>query len=125
MTTMSILLVDDDADVLDVLHEAFRAKGYRCVVTTDARLALDLIRTLPFDAVVTDVIMPGVTGRAVASLCDMQGVPCVAISGSLDLAHSGMPPRVILVEKDGNLDKLMAAIVLQLHRRRHLQAVAG
>lgn len=118
--TMTILLIDDDADVLDLLHSAFRERGYRCVVTTDSRLALDLIRTQPFDAVVTDVIMPDVTGRAIATLCDVQGIPCVAISGSLDLAERGMPPRVILVEKDGNFDRLMAALALQLHRQRHL-----
>jgi CheY-like chemotaxis protein len=120
--TMTILLIDDDADVLDVLHEAFKERGYHCVVTTNGREALDLIKNQKFDAVVTDVIMPDVTGRAIATLCDVQRIPCVAISGSLELAEPGMPPRVILVEKDGNLDRLMAALTLQLHRHRHIPA---
>lgn len=123
--TQTILLVDDDVEILEILHEAFRSRGYRCVVTTDSRLALDLIRTLSFDAVITDVIMPDVTGRSIATLCDVQGVPCVAMSGCLELAERGMPPRVILVEKDGNLERLMAALALQLHRSRHLTSLSA
>lgn len=118
--SLAILIVDDDSEILSLLNSHLTARGHRCVATTDSRLALDLIRTIPFDAVITDIVMPDVTGRQVATLCDVQQMPCVVLSGSIDTAGRGMPARAIVLEKDGDLDRLMAALELQLHRRRHL-----
>jgi DNA-binding response OmpR family regulator len=56
-----ILIVDDDAGVLELLTIALREEGHISTAST-AEEALDCLRRVPFDLVVTDLIMPGLGG---------------------------------------------------------------
>jgi CheY-like chemotaxis protein len=62
-----VLVVEDDAQVRSVTVRALEGAGYRVVVAGDGAeaLALDQRGAGPFDLVVTDVVMPGLSGRAV------------------------------------------------------------
>lgn len=57
-----ILIVDDDVSLLDIFKTALLAKGYRCETAATVELALELINKTPFDVMITDVKMPGLTG---------------------------------------------------------------
>ena len=64
--TERILLVEDEASVRTVASEILAKSGY-AVTTVDSGEAareLWLARTAPFDLVLTDVVMPGMTGWA-------------------------------------------------------------
>ncbi|MBI4247660.1 MAG: response regulator [Candidatus Rokubacteria bacterium] len=61
-----ILVVDDEPEVLDVLAEALAADGYPVATAADGLAALDRIAAEPFDVVVTDLVMPGLSGLDVA-----------------------------------------------------------
>lgn len=65
---LSILLVDDDAMVLQTLKRILEKKGYRVTVFSDPREALQAyaFSGQPFDLVVTDVLMPNLNGRQLA-----------------------------------------------------------
>jgi CheY-like chemotaxis protein len=57
-----ILVVDDAATIREVCAELIRDLGYEVDVVADAGEALDRLRTERFDAVVTDIMMPGMDG---------------------------------------------------------------
>ncbi len=60
----SVLIVDDETSLRDLLAGAFTAKGYRTTTASTGLEAIDLISDTarPFDAVLLDLNMPGATG---------------------------------------------------------------
>jgi len=63
-----ILIVEDEAHLAEGLLFNLQAEGHQAVVAGDGEAALDLLITQsdPFDAVVLDVMLPGMDGFAVA-----------------------------------------------------------
>ena len=59
---LRVLVVDDDPAILDVLVAHLRSKGYAVESEPNAHEALDAIRRLPFDLVISDVRMAGMNG---------------------------------------------------------------
>ena len=64
MSQARVLIVDDDPALLQALREALRLRMAEVVVDTadSAAVALDRIAALDFDAIVTDIRMPGMDG---------------------------------------------------------------
>jgi DNA-binding response OmpR family regulator len=56
-----ILIVDDDAGVLELLTTALREDGHISTAST-AEEAVECLKRFPFDLVITDLIMPGIGG---------------------------------------------------------------
>jgi len=57
-----ILLVDDEAEFLEALSERMRARGMDVATSASAREALETVEQGAFDAVVLDLMMPGMDG---------------------------------------------------------------
>jgi cyclic di-GMP phosphodiesterase len=57
-----VLLVDDDEDVRELLHEIFRSSGYRCRLASNGREALDAFAAEWPPLTVTDIKMPVMDG---------------------------------------------------------------
>ena len=66
MTASSVLIVDDDSALLEALPEALRLRMSGVTVDTadSAAAALDRIAAHDYDAIVTDIKMPGMDGLA-------------------------------------------------------------
>ena len=66
----SVLLVEDDPHVRRAVTQALERRGYRVVQADDGEDAVQRFRTgaASFDIVVTDLVMPGIDGVAVAGL---------------------------------------------------------
>jgi two-component system response regulator MprA len=62
---MNILVVDDDFAVRESLDRALRANGFDVQLASDGHEAFARIDEAPFDAVVLDLLMPGLDGMAV------------------------------------------------------------
>lgn len=62
---ISLLLVDDDADLRSLMSEFFAEHGYQVTTAPDGAKGLELARQPHFDLVVLDVMMPGLDGFAV------------------------------------------------------------
>jgi DNA-binding NtrC family response regulator len=60
--TATILLVDDEANVLDALKRAFRREPYEFLTATSGAAALQLLGCHPVDVVISDEQMPGMSG---------------------------------------------------------------
>ena len=59
---MKILLVDDEAEVLDLVSRALVRTGYEVITTRGGEQALDLLASARPDLIVLDVVLPGIDG---------------------------------------------------------------
>lgn len=57
-----ILLVDDENDFLEVMSERMEARGMEVTKAESAQKALDEVEKGGFDAIVLDLMMPGMDG---------------------------------------------------------------
>ncbi len=62
MTQRHILLVDDDARLLDGLRRALRREPFTVRTATSAAQALEILDTMPLDVIVSDEQMPIMRG---------------------------------------------------------------
>ena len=80
-----VLLVDDETPVLAVTAEMLSRLGYEPVSFSDSRAALAAFEAAPgrFDIVVTDEVMPGLTGTGLARVLHRHrpDLPIVLVSG--------------------------------------------
>lgn len=58
----SILLVEDNAFILDVYSIYFKKEGYRVDIAADGQMALDKIKNNPPDLLVLDMDLPKING---------------------------------------------------------------
>lgn len=60
----TILLIEDDFDLHDLMEGFFVPKGYEVILRTDASRALEELRSksISADVVITDLMLPGLTG---------------------------------------------------------------
>jgi hypothetical protein len=77
-----VLLVDDDADTLDLVAEIIRGQGARVATASSARAALAQLEGELPDVLVTDVAMPEQDGVALLETMRRRGwqVPAVALT---------------------------------------------
>ena len=58
-----VLLVDDDADMLDLMHMAFTDSGnFAVTACQDARDAVEILKNHPIEVVISDYRMPVMNG---------------------------------------------------------------
>jgi DNA-binding NtrC family response regulator len=63
--TASILVVDDEPAIQDILTWALSAEGYRVATAGNGEEALSRVEQEEFDIIVTDIVMPGLDGLEV------------------------------------------------------------
>lgn len=119
----SLLVVEDDAAINDVVCTRLRQEGYEPVAAFSGSEAQLLLDSRPFDLVITDLMLPGCSGEAlVESIRARQGdLPVIVAS-----ARSAPVDKVALLElgaddylaKPFDLDELAARVAVQLRHRR-------
>jgi len=89
MTTKTILLVEDDFDLRDIIQDILEDEGYDVVPAHDGRQALEYLRSAADprpDAVVLDLMLPHVSGwevlDATRSEADLGTIPVIVISAA-------------------------------------------
>ena len=60
-----VLVVDDEATIRDLLSKTLALAEYDVDLAPDGRSALERLRMIPYDLLITDLKMPGVDGLAV------------------------------------------------------------
>jgi adenylate cyclase len=85
----AVLIVDDNELNRDLLVRPLRASGYAVSEASDGAQALAMIRAEPFDLILLDLLMPGMTGhellRHLKDDEDLRHVPVVVLSTVNDL----------------------------------------
>jgi len=121
-TKTRVLVVDDRADMAEMLADDLCDRGYDGVAITSGREALHLLQTQRVDALVTDVRMPDVDGmmllRASLELDPSRPVILMTAYGTLDTAMeaSGAGAYQYLL-KPFRLDHLVRMLRQALERR--------
>ena len=97
-----VLVVDDEADLAEVMREMLESAGFEVATAESGEVALELLDAARFDAVVSDLRMPGMDGPTLAREV-VERHPALAArmlfvtgdtlsaSGREFLAHSGRP----------------------------------
>ena len=85
-----VLLVDDDPSMVELLQARLSRRGFTVTTLTDPQAALPLVLAEPFDVVLTDLNMQGLSGtelceRVVANLPDLPVVVVTAF-GTMETA---------------------------------------
>ena len=91
MDPAKVLVVDDERSILLLLKEALTQWGYQVTVASSAADALNLLKSELFDALITDIRMP-----------DMSGLELLKADGEPDdtcLANT-IPPGTPIVRHD-------------------------
>jgi PAS domain S-box-containing protein len=115
--TGTILLVEDDPSVREMTTKVLARAGYDVIAVPDATHAMEMIEKLadPPDVLVTDVVMPGMSGIALAEeiFSRYPALGVVLLSGytaeTLDLTRA-MDRGAAFVEKPVTVSELLAAI---------------
>lgn len=66
LTEYHILVVEDEPGVRDFVRRGLISGGYQVSVAEDGQQALEILETEPFDLMITDIVMPGLDGIALA-----------------------------------------------------------
>lgn len=102
----TILLAEDQSELLTILQSSLAQRGYRVLAAHTAADILRLVEetTEPIHLLVTDVIMPGMNGRelATAVLAKRPGLPVLYMSGYARDVITGrklLPPEIEVLQK--------------------------
>ena len=115
----TILVVEDDDDVLVVASESLRELGYRVVAASNATQALDILRgDQPVDLLLSDVIMPGGMNGVQLTVEARRIRPELKVlltsgytAAALSLEH-GLPDNLNVVEKPYRREELATKLRL-------------
>ena len=108
MNTTTILIVDDNLDLLDLYAVWLEEAGYKVLKASSGRECLHLVEEASPDLVLLDVLMPDLDGievcKAIKSNQKTAAIPVINVSGwrtSADSASEGLEAGA-----DGYLTKL-------------------
>jgi two-component system cell cycle sensor histidine kinase/response regulator CckA len=109
----TILLVEDETVVRQLVAEILENAGYAVLPAADGPSALELIRrnSKPIDLLLTDVVMPGMSGPEVAAAVTSMrpGTEVLYMSGYTDSAighHGVLEPGIAFLQKPFSADEL-------------------
>jgi two-component system cell cycle sensor histidine kinase/response regulator CckA len=116
-----VLVIDDEAAIRDVAHRVLTSAGYQVMTAANGSEALGLLRDgkVVADLVLTDVVMPGMTGPAFAAQARAMfpGLPVLFMSGyeQLEATAKGWPePEAQVISKPFSRAALLARVTQAL-----------
>lgn len=95
----TILIIEDDSDVLAMLIKHLDYLGYRVITASDGMEGLKKLESEDFDLVITDIVMPYISGVGVVSALKEKKpqIPIIAITGF------GREPEALAMEKKADM----------------------
>jgi len=108
-----VLLVEDEKGVRELARQYLEMSGYTVLEAEDGHTALELsaMHVGPIDLVLTDVVMPGISGRELAERISRSrpGIKILYMSGYTDQAvvhHGILESDAVLLQKPFNMASL-------------------
>ncbi|WP_206929323.1 response regulator [Roseococcus thiosulfatophilus] len=120
----TVLIVDDDAGIREVISESLRGHGYRTLDAADARGMGRLLASESVDLILLDVLMPGENGLTACQRLASGAHPPVVMLSALDTP----PDRIAglnagadyYLGKPSNPAELLAVVQATLRRGKHV-----
>ncbi len=122
MASETILVVDDNREIVYSISELLRYEGYRTVNAYDGMEALDILEREKIDLILLDVMMPRLNGlSALMKLREKSRIPVIILSAKTE--ESDKVSGLVLgaddyVEKPYNPAELTARVKAHLRRYR-------
>jgi DNA-binding response OmpR family regulator len=86
-----ILAVDDDRRILEIVRYFLQEKGFEVHIFSNPDEAVEIARTVPFDAIILDIVLQGTDGYRVCSNFKRQpetaDVPVLFVSAKVEIAE--------------------------------------
>ncbi len=76
----TILVVEDEAEIRDVLEFVLTTAGYRVSSTSEGETAITMAQTQPIDLAILDIGLPGMSGLEVCPILTHAGIPVLVLS---------------------------------------------
>lgn len=112
-----VLVVDDEALIADTLTAIFRQNGLAAMAAYDGGSALEMARLVPPDLLLTDVVMPGMSGIELASAVVRVRPECNVI------LFSGQAATKALLSKAGQAWCDFEVLLKPIHPQRLLELI--
>ena len=110
-----ILVVDDNADVRDVIVDTLQEHSYRVSAASSGSMMRDFLETDDtVDCVILDALMPGEVSASLALHLKERGIPVVMISGSLDATKDAADNGLQLLRKPFRSQEPYSAVDIAL-----------
>lgn len=107
----SVLLVEDDPDIRELLTTLLTLAGFETVACANAEAALEELREQPFDLVLTDYMLPHRTGGWLLQQASSEGLidatPVLVVTAHPDAAEVG---GFDVITKPFDLDDLVSQV---------------
>ena len=119
----SILIVDDEKNILLTLSRALRVEGYEVDVAGSGQLGLSRAKQKSYDAILLDVQMPDLDGLELLRLikADREDVPVLIMSGHASIASAVLATQRgahDFLEKPISSERLVVSLASALERCR-------
>ena len=119
----TVLVVDDERNILLTLSQALQLEGYHVELASDAKVALDVLAARPVDAVLMDVKMPDMDGlTALSKMRELKKeLPVIMMSGhgTIDTAVKATQLGARdLLEKPISRDRMLLALKNALEHQK-------
>ena len=115
----TVCVVDDDADIREILDDLLSAEGYEVIVAGDGQTALNRLRARKDECglIILDLMMPRMNGwefrRKQLADAAVAGIPVVLLTGAGNAAKAIDELDVAgIIEKPVDLDTLLAKVAL-------------
>jgi CheY-like chemotaxis protein len=112
-TRACILVVDDSADMRHMLADVLRPLGYEVLGAASSGAALSIMAERVPDLVITDLMMPGMSGFSLRSLmlrrAELAAVPVIVLSAYWARPRETLDAVAVLT-KPVNLDRLIGVV---------------
>ncbi|KQL49810.1 transcriptional regulator [Brevibacillus choshinensis] len=86
----TILIVDDEPQILEILSSYLRKEGYHVITAEDGRQALECAATYPISLIILDLMLPDMTGENVCR----------------EIRKASRVPILMLTAKSGEADRI-------------------
>jgi CheY-like chemotaxis protein len=115
----TILVIEDDQDVLSMIVKHLKFLGYDVISATDGMGGMKHLGSSEFDLVITDIVMPYVSGVGVVTALKEKRpeIPVIAVTGY------GKEPEAAALEKKA--DVVLAKPVSMALLKEHITRLLG
>ena len=122
-TSPTVLLVDDDVEIVESVRYALEGEGYRVVVARDGNQGLALAEKERPQLMILDMMMPKRSGFLVLEKLrrsDMEPIPVIMITGNEGSRHKAYAELLGVndyIRKPFAMERLVSAVAKQLEAR--------
>ena len=111
----SILVVDDERDIVGLLHDLLEEEGYRVQAAFDGDQAIGMLQENKPHLIISDIMMPRVDGRELLRFVDTlsdEPIPKLILMSAA--AKPSFDLKIPFIEKPFDIDDLLQLVNSQI-----------